>query len=169
MADMTSRVDQWLRDAHAMEEQAESLLSGQADRIKTYPALKARLQQHLEETRTQAKRLERCLERRNASSSGLKDFAGKFTATMQNMSGMFAGDEVVKSVLANYSFEHMEIASYRILSAAARIEGDLETAAVCEEICREEEAMAKWLEEHMGEVAQEHLLREEADLEVAKR
>ena len=107
MTDIKERVDQWLRDAHAMEEQAETMLNGQAMRIENYPTLKARMEQHLQETRSQRERLERCIERRGASASGLKDMAMKFTAMMQNLSGVFAGDEVVKGVLASYTFEHM--------------------------------------------------------------
>lgn len=169
MTDTKDRVDQWLRDAHAMEEQAETLLTGQAGRIENYPELSARVEQHLAETRSQRERLEACIERRGASSSGLKDLSGKFTAFMQNMSGVFAGDEVVKGVLASYTFEHMEIASYRILVAAAQADGDAETARVCEEICREEEAMADWLKEHMGNIAVQHLTRTEASSSEAKR
>lgn len=169
MTDIKERLDQWLRDAHAMEEQAEKLLSGQASRIENYPDLRARIEQHLEETKSQRRRLESCLERRNVSSSTLKDMTGKFTATVQNLSGLFAGDEVVKGALASYAFEHMEIASYRILIAAAEAEGDMETAETCEEICEEEEAMASWLLENIGAIATRHLIREEASLEEAKR
>lgn len=169
MTDIKDRVDQWLRDAHAMEEQAETMLNGQAMRIESYPALRARVEQHLQETRGQRERLEACIARRGASSSGIKDMAMKFTAMMQNLSGVFAGDEVVKGVLASYTFEHMEIASYRILIAAAEADGDMETARVCQEILAEEEAMAQWLEDNMGEIATQHLVREEASLDEAKR
>lgn len=169
MTEIKDRVDQWLRDAHAMEEQAEKLLTGQSGRIENYPDLKARLEKHLEETKSQRERLEACLERRGASASGMKDLTGKFTATMQNMSGLFAGDEVVKGVLASYAFEHMEVASYRILIAAAEADGDTQTASTCREICEEEEAMADWLKEHMGEIARQHLAREQADMGEAKR
>lgn len=43
----------WLRDAHAMEQQAEQMLKAQASRIENYPKMKARVEQHLEETRGQ--------------------------------------------------------------------------------------------------------------------
>src|SRR5690554_5342359 len=98
MSDFRSRVNQWLRDANAMEKQSETLLSGQVDRIENYPEFRARLESHLAETQSQRQRLETCIERRDASASGLKDLTGKFTAGMQNLSGLFAGDEVVKSV-----------------------------------------------------------------------
>lgn len=51
----------WLRDAHAMEEQAESMLIAQADRLDDYPMLQARIRQHIEETREQRYNLESCL------------------------------------------------------------------------------------------------------------
>lgn len=41
----------WLRDAHAMEEQAETMLAAQAERIDNYPELEQRIRQHLQETR----------------------------------------------------------------------------------------------------------------------
>ncbi|WFE76546.1 ferritin-like domain-containing protein [Roseinatronobacter sp. S2] len=152
MSDARKYVDQWLRDAHAMEKQAESILEGQVSRIKNYPELAERMQAHLEETISQRKRLEACIERRGISTSGVKDVSAKFTAMMQNLGGVFAGDEVVKGVLASYAFEAMEIASYRILAEAAMAEGDFETAQLCKEICQEEEAMADWLKEHMPRI-----------------
>lgn len=169
MPDIGNRVDQWLRDAHAMEGQAEQLLAGQSSRIENYPELLARMKEHLEETKSQRKRLEACMERRGISTSVFKEATGKFVGVMQNFSGLFAGDEIVKGAMASYTFEHMEIASYRILIAAAEADGDAETAAICESICREEEAMATWLLEHLGTIATQHLLREEASLETAKR
>lgn len=40
----------WLRDAHAMEQQAEKMLKAQSERLEHYPALKARIEQHIQET-----------------------------------------------------------------------------------------------------------------------
>ncbi|MCT7377682.1 ferritin-like domain-containing protein [Chelativorans salis] len=169
MATVGERLDQWLRDAHAMEAQAEQMLKVEADRIENYPELKERIQQHISETRSQRERLERCLEARGTSPSGAKDFAGQFIAVLQGVGGMPAGDEVVKGVLASYSFEHMEIASYRILIAAAEAAGEPDIAGVCEEICREEEAMASWLASHVHGTVQAYLSREATGSEAAKR
>ncbi|MGI6852753.1 ferritin-like domain-containing protein [Mesorhizobium sp. 1B3] len=163
------RLDQWLRDAHAMEEQAEQMLSALAGRIENYPKLKARIEEHLEETRRQAQRVRSCIERRGASTSTLKDAAGKIMATMQGVSGVFAGDEIVKGTLAGYTFEHMEIMSYRVLAQAAKAAGDEETARVCTEIMDEEQAMADWLFENSADVISQYLIREEQDSEQAKR
>jgi len=169
MSDATKYVDQWLRDAHAMEKQAETILQGQIKRIENYPELADRMQSHLEESTRQRERLEACLERRGTSTSGLKDMSSQFTAMMQNLGGVFAGDEVVKALLASYTFEAMEIASYRILSEAAKAEGDHETAALCKELCEEEEAMAEWLKEHMPGITGAFLARADSDDADAKR
>ena len=41
----------WLRDAHAMEKQAEVILIAAIRRSENYPPLRTRLEQHLYETR----------------------------------------------------------------------------------------------------------------------
>ena len=169
MTDADTHLDHWLRDAHAMEKQAEQMLSAQAKRIENYPELSSRIEEHLAETKLQIERLEQCIERRGESSSAIKDTAGKFTALMQGFGGMFAADEVVKGSLASYTFEHLEIASYKALIAAADAVGDRETSSVCAEILEEEKAMADWLADHLDEVTVKFLVRDEADLSEAKR
>lgn len=154
------RLIQWLRDAHAMEMQAETMLSRQAERIENYPALKARIEQHIQETQRQAELVEGCLQRLGADVSSTKDIAGSGTAMMQAMGGVFTGDEVVKGAMAGYTFEHFEIASYRALIAAAAEVGDRDTQRVCEEILKQEEEMGSWLAAHLPEVTQEYLRRE---------
>jgi ferritin-like metal-binding protein YciE len=160
---------QWLRDAHAMEEQAETMLNGQLNRIENYPELSERIRQHVQETRQQAARLETCLDRIGQESSTLKDAGGKLTAMAQSLSGVFAGDEVMKGSLASYTFEHMEIASYTILIAAAKSLGEAEVAQVCEENLREEVAMADWLKSHIPTTTEQFLARADSESENAKR
>src|SRR5918999_899709 len=149
MASAKERLLEWLRDAHAMEEQAEQMLSTQAKRLENYPELRKRIEHHLQETRSQIQRLRSCIERQGSSKSAMKDMAGKVVAAGQGLSGLFVGDEVVKGSLADYTFEHMEIASYKIIIATAEEVGDSETRRVCQEILGEEEARASWLEQHL--------------------
>ena len=52
----------WLRDAHAMEEQAEHMLRSQSSRLEHYPQLKARIDQHIEETREQQRMVKSCID-----------------------------------------------------------------------------------------------------------
>jgi hypothetical protein len=64
---------------------------------------------------------------------------------------MFVDDEVVKGSLAGYTFEHMEIASYKILIAAAEAAGETEVVAVCQANLAEEVAMAEcWMSTPRG-------------------
>ena len=153
----------WLRDAHAMEMQAETMLKGQAGRLEHYPEVKARVEQHITETQQQAREVERCLKSLGEDISSLKDTGAKAMALMQAMGGMVVSDEVIKGAMASYAFEHMEIASYTILIAAAQAAGESEVAHTCEKILREEHAMAAWLAEHTPTVVQQFLQRKQSD------
>jgi ferritin-like metal-binding protein YciE len=135
----------WLRDAHAMEQQAETMLESQIARLKHYPELRKKLEEHLEETRRQAQMVNDCIERLGGGTSAVKDTMGKMMAFGQGLSGLFVDEEVIKGSLASYTFEQMEIASYTILIAAAEACGDTTTAAICTRILKEEQAMANWL------------------------
>ena len=168
MSEKIDRLGQWLRDAHAMEEQAETMLKAQAARLENYPELRQRIERHITETQGQAKRVEQCLERFGAGTSAFKDAGAKMTAMMQGLGGMFAGDEVVKGAMAGYTFEHFEISAYSALIGAAEEVGDQQTAQVCRDILREEEEMAGWLREHLPQVTKQFLGRESAG-ETAKR
>jgi ferritin-like metal-binding protein YciE len=168
MARAEERLMEWLRDAHAAEQQAESMLSGMAGRLENYPELKARIEQHLRETQRQAELVRGCIERRGGSTSMVKDAGAKMLGFGQALSGLFVGDEVMKGAIASYAFEGMEIASYRILIETAKHVGDQETARVCEQILREEEAMAEWLLQHIPALTQQYLRLEETPGVTAK-
>jgi ferritin-like metal-binding protein YciE len=168
MAKAEERLMEWLRDAHAAEEQAETMLKGTASRIQNYPELKARIEQHLKETQRQAELVRGCIERRGGSTSAIKAAGAKALGLGQALSGMFVGDEVMKASIASYAFEAMEIASYRILISTAQEVGDMETARVCEQILKEEEAMADWLEQNMPMLTKSYLHRDQTPGATAK-
>jgi ferritin-like metal-binding protein YciE len=160
MNSVGERLNEWLRDAHAAEQQAETMLSNMASRVEDYPELKRRIEQHVGETRRQAERVRGCLERRGDDTSALKDTGGKMLGFSQAMSGMLTDDEVMKGAIASSAFEAMEIASYRILADTAAEAGDPETARVCQEILREEQAMAAWLERHLPSLTHAYLVKD---------
>jgi ferritin-like metal-binding protein YciE len=168
MATAEERLMEWLRDAHAAEEQAVTMLSGMADRIQNYPKLKKRIEQHVRETERHAKLVLTCIERRGGGRSVIKDAGAKMLGFGQAISGMFVGDEVMKGSIASYAFDAMEIASYRILISAAEEVGDDETAKVCARILREEVAMAHWLEANITGITRQYLKREETPDSTAK-
>jgi ferritin-like metal-binding protein YciE len=81
----------------------------------------------------------------------------------QGVGGMMASDEVIKGAMAGYAFEHVEVAAYKVLIAAAEHCGDVETSAVCQRILQQETAMAGWPSDHMEQVTLAFLSRVEAD------
>ena len=124
MAVSRDNLTAWLRDAYAMENQAIEILEKQANRLEHYPELRAKVRSHLDESHLQAERVERCLHQLGTDTSGLKTALGKIVGTAQQLSGLFASDEVLKSGIADYAFEHYEIASYKMLIAAAGEAGE---------------------------------------------
>ncbi|MBZ5485931.1 ferritin-like domain-containing protein [Halomonas aquamarina] len=165
----TKYLENWLRDAHAMEQQAEKMLKSQAERLVDYPELQGRIEQHLEETRHQSERLEQAMSGLDIDTSALKDLGGKLTAFGQALGGMMAGDEVMKGSIACYAFEHFEIANYKALIQAAENAGQTGVAHVCRDILKEEEAMADWLSQHIESTTTQFLMRADDDNLRAKR
>ncbi|MES2820413.1 MAG: DUF892 family protein [Pseudomonadota bacterium] len=159
----------WLRDAHAMEQQAEHMLKGQSERLEHYPNLKSRIDEHITETQWQREQLEGCMARLGSSPSMLKDLGGKLMAFGQAVGGMTMSDEVVKGAMSGYVFENLEIASYTALIAAADQVGDQDTKRVAESILPQEQAMAAWLLEHLPDITRAFLTRVESPELSAKR
>ena len=148
----------WLRDAHAMEEHAEDMLRKTAMRVEDgYAELAARLREQADLSGLQAQRVQDCIARLGGDTSALKDLAGKAVGTAQALSGLFASDEPVKAVLAIYTFTHMEIGSYRTLSAAAKACADVDTQRVCDLHLAQERDMAQWLESRMAALTERFL------------
>lgn len=168
MDDVRQHYATWLRNTHAMEEQAIAMLNGQLQRLENYPDLSERIRQHLVETEGQAAALKEILESRDLANSMVKDAMGKVMATGQAVSGLFVDDEVIKGSMASYAFEHVEIAAYQTLIAAAEYLGDSSALPIYRRILDEEIAMADWLSQHLAPTVAMFLAREAADLQ-AKR
>ena len=159
----------WLRDAHAMEKQAESMLESMASRIDNYPDVRARIEQHINETKRQITLLEEILDRNDISRSVLKDSMSKMAALGQSIGGMFPSDEIVKGSISGYVFEQFEIACYTSLLAAAKKAGDTASIPAIETILAEEREMADWLIRHIPQTTEQFLLRSDASGVEAKK
>jgi len=146
-----------LRNAHALEAQADQLLSRQVERIENYPAMRQRLQTHIEETRRQSQRLEQILQAHGTSESTLKDLATGFMGNMAAMAHAPMQDEILKNSFANYAFEHFEIASYRALIEMAQMAGDQQAVPLLQESLKEEIAMAEWAGQNLPEVVRTYV------------
>lgn len=152
----------WMRDAHAMEQQALTMMNGLEARLEDYPELRDRIRTHIGETEQQARALAGLLERHDTESSMFKDAMAKLSGLGQGLASGLSDDSVVKGALGSYMFEHMEIASYRILIAAAKQFEDHEAVAVFQRSLAEEQAMADWLAAHLDSTTREYLRREMA-------
>lgn len=153
-----------LRNAHALENEALSIMNRQLDRLESYPALAARLRTHVSETEAQAKRLEDILAGLGESESSFKDTAASFMGNMAAMGQSMADDEVLKNSFADFAFENYEIASYRSLITMAETGGFAAAIPMLQKSLDEEVEMAAWLEKHLPAVTQQYLALEAAGL-----
>lgn len=147
-----------LRNAHGLEQQAIEMLERNVERLEHYPELRARLAKHLEESRSQQQRIAAALEGLDESTSTLKDTVMGVVQNVQAMMHSMSDDEVLKNSFAGFAFEHFEIASYTALGVMARAAGEEGIAQLADDICAEEQDMADWLEEHLPDVVEEHIL-----------
>ncbi len=139
-----------LRNAHGMETQAIQILSRQLERLEHYPEMEAAIRRHIEESEAQRTRLEEVLERMGETPSTLKDTALGFVGNLMALAHVPAADEVVKNTLANYAFEHFEIAAYKTLITIGEALGDGQAVIAARVNLAEEERMAAWIGEHIA-------------------
>jgi ferritin-like metal-binding protein YciE len=149
-----------LRNAHAMETQAREMMERQSERLDDYPDVKQKVRQHLAETQTQLGRLEECLKSCGESTSTMKDTAQSFMGNLAAMAHAVAPDEILKNTFANNAFEHYEIAAYKSLLALCSAANAANCRPLLEANLREEEAMAKWVDQNVEKVTASYLTRE---------
>lgn len=147
----------WLKDAHAMELALVTALEKQISDAEGKPTIQEHLQEHLEETRAHAEKVEACITRNGGDTSTAKDLMGKITATMNGLTMSMMHDLHVKNIHSAYAAEHVEITSYTTIRAAAQELGDIETVAVCDDILEDEFAMAAWVQDQIPLVVTEHI------------
>jgi ferritin-like metal-binding protein YciE len=147
----------WLTDAHAMERSVAQSLRNHAHYAKDHPVMRARLERHLEETRHHGELVRGCIERLGGRVSMLKEGMGAVIGAVQGVATTPARDELVKNILADSAAERLEIASYQGIITAADEIGDSETAEVCRQILREEEAMSEWLEQQLPSAVRDQM------------
>ncbi len=141
-----------LKNAHAMENQALSIMKPQASRIESYPEVEAQLDKHIAETEVQIQRLEGILDQLGEDKSSLKDLALSVAGTFAAIGHTVAPDEILKNSMANFSFENFEIAAYKSLIALAEASGNDGAVADLELNLQEEIAMADWLDTNIEAV-----------------
>jgi ferritin-like metal-binding protein YciE len=148
-----------LHNAHAMETQAIQLLTRQIERLENYPEIEEKLRTHLEESKIQRTRLEDVLHSLNEQHSALKEAVLGLGGNIAALSHTTASDEIIKNTLANYMFEHFEIAAYKSLIAMAEFIGDTGGVAAAKSSLHEEEIMAAWIDERIAPTTRTFLER----------
>ncbi|MDR9805685.1 ferritin-like domain-containing protein [Rhizobium hidalgonense] len=138
-----------LRNAHAMENQALSIMKPQLKRIENYPEVAEKLDQHIRETDAQIVRLEDILDGLNEDKSTLKDLALSFTGSMAALGHTVADDEILKNSFANFAFENFEAAAYKSLLTVAEAGGYVAAMTGLQANLAEELAMAEWLNDNV--------------------
>lgn len=155
--DKNALVIAWLNDALAMENALAVVLQHRIKDAKGFPAVEQLDRQHLAETLEHAARVKQCIARLGAKPSTVKSLFGTIFGAMQAPMTGLAKDEVVKNCLVDHAAEQFEVASYAALIAAANEIGDTETATICEQNRREDEAMAAKLMAGLPAVVAAHM------------
>jgi len=147
----------WLRDAYAMEKALVQVLENHAKDAERHPEVRARLQQHAEESRRHADLVEQCLGQLGQEPSTFKNTVAKFMGTVQSVATGALKDDEVKNALQDYGTEYFEIACYRALIEAAEALQRPEIGQICQKILKEEEAMAQFLEQQLPTIVHDAL------------
>jgi len=157
MADMNERdakLVQYLSEAYGKERELEAALQAHIAMTEKGP-YKKRLQQHLKETKSHAKQVERRIKKLGGGGQTLQGAVGKVAALAKGPLHAIRGDSEQEKQLKNakteYWNEHEEIATYLGIETLAEKVGDTETAKLAKAIRREEEKMAGFL---LGQIKQ---------------
>jgi ferritin-like metal-binding protein YciE len=139
--ELGDRLNKYLADVHSIEEQALTQLR-RAPGIAGDAILAGVFERHLGETERQEDRVRGALERRGGDPSKLKDLAGKAGGLGMIAFAKLNPDTPGKLTAHAFSYEHLEIAAYELLEAAAARAGDRATMAMARDIAAEERLMA---------------------------
>lgn len=169
-----AKLIQFLSEAHTKEKELETALQLHIG-MTTKAPYKKRLREHLKETKSHAKQVERRIKALGGDTGGLlktaTTVAGKGKAAAKGqldaarglspIAGTGEAEQMLKNARQEYAEEAQEIATYTSLLAFAEKVNDAETAKVARGILREEERMARFLERQIktlsGAVAQEEV------------
>lgn len=135
----------YLTDVHSTEQHALKELKTGSESVED-PQLAAAMRDHLAETQEQARLVGERLQAHGAAPSKLEDLGQKGAAMAGGALAKSAPDTTGKLAIQAYAFEHLEIASYRMLRVVAQRAGDQETVQLAERILEQEQAMAAKLD-----------------------
>jgi ferritin-like metal-binding protein YciE len=155
------RIKRYLKDAHALEVGILDRLKDMAgDTRDVDPAISQLYAQHATETQSQADRLEMRLKELGDDASGGKSMLSKLASIGSDISDMFANkqDKTEQGLMMAYAAEHMEMAVYSALKAAAETLGDEPTARLAEQLFNEEKAAGDKIFPHVARFSRQVML-----------
>ncbi len=120
------------------------------------------MRKHITESETQRTRIDEALASLSETHSSMKDAALGLAGNLAAMAHTPAGDEVLKNTLANFAFEHFEMAAYKSIITMAEALSHPQGLAAARESLKEEEMMAKWIDEHIGPTTLQFMGRAQA-------
>jgi ferritin-like metal-binding protein YciE len=152
MSDLNERdakLVQYLNEAYGKEKELETSLEAHIG-MTTKAPYKKRLKQHLKETKSHAKQLERRIKKLGGGGHAVQTVVAKATAAAKGplhaVRGSGEQEKMLKNAKTEYFNEHEEISTYLAIEVFAEKVSDKETAKLARDIRREEERMAKFLE-----------------------
>ncbi len=152
MSDLNERdakLVQYLNEAYGKEKELETSLEAHIA-MTTKAPYKKRLKQHLKETKSHAKQLERRIKKLGGGGHAIQTVVAKATAAAKGplhaVRGSGEQEKMLKNAKTEYFNEHEEISTYLAIEVFAEKVSDKETAKLARDIRREEERMAKFLE-----------------------
>jgi ferritin-like metal-binding protein YciE len=143
--DVKVQLRKYLADAHAIEQQAITMLE-KAPGLSGDTPLNQLYEDHLVETREHAELVKERLDALGGDSSSIKDAAMRMGA--MNWGAFFGGHPDTPGKLAafTFAFEHLEIGGYEQLKRVAHRAGDEATAAMAGRILEQERTAARRIE-----------------------
>ena len=159
MDQLKAQLIKHIDEAHAMEQNVLRMLDGMIATTDDPEILDA-LEHHKLQTQNHADRMAERLEAHEMAPSTVKQIGGVLGALAKMPLDFVGGEKAGRNARDGYAAEHMEIASYELLSRVAEKAGDAETAAEAREIIEEERAMAKVIEENWDKFAELSLQEE---------
>ena len=148
-----SKLVQYLSEAHGKERELETALEAHIG-MTTRKPYRQRLQQHLKETKSHARELERRIKQLGGGNTALAGkVAGQAVGKAKSLAkgplhlvrGTGEAEKMLKNAKTEYFSEHEEIATYTAIETLAEGLGDAETAKLARAIRRDEERMANYL------------------------
>jgi ferritin-like metal-binding protein YciE len=148
-----TKLIQYLSEAYAKERELETALEAHIG-MTTRKPYRARLKDHLKETKAHARELERRIKKLGGGGPQLADrIAGQAVSKAKSLAkgplhmvrGTGEAEKMLKNAKTEYWNEHEEIATYTAIETLAESVGDPETAKLARAIRREEERMASYL------------------------